>query len=214
LNGDDLARAERLVTARRRLARGETLFAAGGKFNVFYAVQHGSLKASVFDAGGREQVIGLFLGGNLIGLEGIARGAYGSTASALEDSVVCILPYGAVERMERDLPPMQRRLHALLAHQIERDQRLAALLGATRADKRLARFLVDLSQRFARRGHSSRELKLRMGREDIASYLCLSSETVSRALSQLQKDGVIAVQRRHVVILDMPRLLKLQDRAD
>jgi CRP/FNR family transcriptional regulator len=209
LHGDDLARAERMVCSRRHLRTGETLIMAGARASAFFAVQSGCFKASAGGSAG-ERVVGFFLGGNLIGLEGLASGRHGATVVALEDSVACVLPYDSVERAERDLPPVQRRLHALLAHEIERDQHLAALVGSTRAEQRLAGFLIDLSERLVRRGYSASELRLRMRREDIASYVALNRETVSRLFSQLEQRGLIAVQRKHIVIRDMDGLRRLR----
>jgi CRP/FNR family transcriptional regulator len=205
LHGDDLARAERMVCSRRHLRSGERLVLAGEKASAFFAVQSGCFKAS---AG--ERVVGFFLGGNLIGLEGLASGQHGVSVVALEDSVACVLPYDSVERTERDLPPVQRRLHALLAHEIERDQHLAAMVASTRAEQRLAGFLIDLSERLVRRGYSASDLRLRMRREDIASYVGLNRETVSRLFSQLEERALIAVQRKHVVIRDMEGLRRLR----
>src|SRR5690348_6174431 len=113
LHGDDLARAERMVCSRRHLRSGETLVRAGTKAGAFFAVQSGAFKASAVDEASAEHVVGFFMGGNLIGLESIASGRYGANVVALEDSVACVLPYDSVERAERELPPMQRRLHAL-----------------------------------------------------------------------------------------------------
>jgi CRP/FNR family transcriptional regulator len=80
------------------------------------------------------------------------------------------------------------------------------LLGTMRAEERLATFLASLSQRFAARGYSATEFHLRMTRDEIGSYLGLSLETVSRLFSRLQDEGVVAVQQKHIRILDLPRL--------
>jgi CRP/FNR family transcriptional regulator len=88
------------------------------------------------------------------------------------------------------------------------------LLGTMRAEERLAAFLLNLSQRFAARGYSHSEFHLRMTREEIGSYLGLKLETVSRAFSRFQEEGLISVQQKHVRLLDLARLKALLAPSD
>jgi len=203
---DELERVENIVYARRRVKRGEALFNAGGQFNAVYAIRSGFFKTSVLDGEGREQVTGFFMGGELVGLDGLGSGAYNGTAVALEDSEICVLPYARIEEMAREVPALQRHLHAVLAREIVRDHGVMLLLGSMRAEERLATFLLNLSRRFVRRGYSASDFHLRMTREELGSYLGLKLETVSRLFSQFQADGLIDVQQKHVRILDIPGL--------
>jgi len=77
------------------------------------------------------------------------------------------------------------------------------------AEERLAAFLLNLSQRFTARGYSPTEFHLRMTREEIGSYLGLKLETVSRAFSRFQDDGLISVQQKHIRIMDILRIKAL-----
>ena len=203
LCAEELARVENLVYARRRLRRGEPLFKAGAEFNAIYAIRAGFFKTSVVDGEGREQVTGFFMAGELMGLEGLGTGTYNGTAVALEDSEACVLPYSLIEEMSRELPVLQRHLHAILAREIVRDHGVMMLLGSMRAEERLATFLLNLSRRFVRRGYSASDFHLRMTREEIGSYLGLKLETVSRLFSRFQEEGLIEVEQKHVRILDI-----------
>jgi CRP/FNR family transcriptional regulator len=78
-----------------------------------------------------------------------------------------------------------------------------------RAEERLAAFLINLSQRFVARGYSPSEFHLRMTREEIGSYLGLKLETVSRIFSKFQDQGLIAVQQKHIRILNTEGLKDL-----
>ena len=202
LCAEDLERIENVVYARRRLKRSESLFNAGDGFSAVYAIRSGFFKTSLLDHDGREQVTGFFMGGELLGLDGIG-GAHNGTASALEDSEVCVLPYALIEDLSREIPALQRQLHAVLAREIARDHGVMMLLGSMRAEERLATFLLNLSRRFVRRGYSSTEFHLRMTRDEIGSYLGLKLETVSRLFSAFQKDGLIDVQQKHVRIREI-----------
>ena len=205
----DLSRIENVVYARRRVKRGEALYQAGAEFNALYAIHSGSFKTSLFDGEGHEQVSGFFMGGELLGLEGLGAGLYNAAAVALEDSEVCVLPYALIEELAREVPALQRRLHTVLAREIVRDHGVMMLLGSMRAEERLATFLLNLSKRFMRRGYSSSEFHLRMTREEMGSYLGLKLETVSRLFSQFHDAGLIEVDHKHVRILDVRGLERM-----
>jgi CRP/FNR family transcriptional regulator len=202
----DLERVQTIVHARRRVKRGESLFHAGEPFGAVYAIRSGFFKSSVVDDDGREQVTGFCMSGELLGMEGIGAGTYNATATALEDSEVCVMPYGLIEEMSFQVRPLQRLLHAVMAREIVRDHGIMMLLGSMRAEERLAVFLLNLSQRFAARGYSHSEFLLRMTREELGSYLGLKLETVSRAFSRFQEAGLISVQQKHIRITDFPGL--------
>ena len=202
LCAEELARVENVVYARRRLKRGEPLYKAGGEFNAIYAIRSGFFKTSLVDGEGREQVTGFFMGGELMGLDGLGTGRYNGAAIALEDSEVCVMPFALIEEMSREVPALQHHLHAVLAREIVRDHGVMMLLGSMRAEERLATFLINLSKRFVRRGYSASDFQLRMTREELGSYLGLKLETVSRLFSRFQDDGLIEVQQKHVRIVD------------
>ena len=206
LCGEDLARIEQLVYARRRLRRGQTLFHAGDEFSAMYAIRSGCFKTVATSDDGREQVTGFHLPGELLGLDGIGSGAYHGSAVALEDSEICVLPFALAEALGREIPALQRHLHCVLSREIVRDHGVMMLLGSMRAEERLAVFLLNLSRRFQRRGWSPTEFHLRMTREEIGGYLGLKLETVSRLFSRFHDDGLIEVQQKHVRILDVPGL--------
>jgi CRP/FNR family transcriptional regulator len=206
LEGEDLARVEQLVYARRRLRRGEALFRAGDEFNAIYAIRSGFFKTTTISDDGREQVTGFSLPGDLLGMDGIGSGAYDGNAVALEDSEVCVLPFALAEALGREIPALQRHLHCVLSREIVRDRGVMMLLGSMRAEERLAAFLLNLSRRFRRRGYSPTDFHLRMTREEIGGYVGLKLETVSRLFSRFHEDGLIEIQQKHVRILDVPGL--------
>ncbi|MGH8866247.1 MAG: fumarate/nitrate reduction transcriptional regulator Fnr [Burkholderiales bacterium] len=205
----DLQRIEKIVYVRRRIKRGETLFNAGEPFNSVYAVRVGFFKTSVIDNDGREQVMGFFMGGELLGMDGVGSGRYNGTAIALEDSEVCVMPFSLIEDLASNVRGLQRNLHSVLAREIVRDHGVMMLLGSMCAEERLAAFLLNLSQRFTARGYSPSEFVLRMTREEIGSYLGLKLETVSRVFSKFQDAGLVAVQQKHIRITDIPGLREI-----
>jgi CRP/FNR family transcriptional regulator len=96
-----------------------------------------------------------------------------------------------------------------MSREIVREQGQVALLGNMRSDARLAAFLLELSEKFAARGYSATDFLLRMTRDDIGSYLGVTLETISRALSRLQEQGLITAKLRSIAIVDVARLRRL-----
>jgi CRP/FNR family transcriptional regulator len=203
------ARLEKLVSMRRRVKRGKALFHQDDAFRDLYALHAGSFKTVLVDAGGREQVTGFFIGGELLGTGGLAWGRYPARAVALEDSEVCVLPHPLLQQLSQELPALQSQLRMVLAREIVRNHRTMMQLGSMSAGERLAAFLLDLSARYAGLGFSPFDFHLRMTRDEIGSYLGETLETVSRGLARFNAEGLIEVDEKHVRILDMEGLAHL-----
>ncbi|RDK02941.1 fumarate/nitrate reduction transcriptional regulator Fnr [Paraburkholderia lacunae] len=206
LSSDELPKLEALICTARSVQRGEALYRSGDRFDNLYAVRSGSMKTVMAHRDGREQVTGLRLAGEALGLDGISEDAHACSAVALEDSTVCIIPYTALQTLCREISSMQERLHKLMGEQIIREAAQMMVLGSLSADERVAAFLLDVSERHAQRGYSSAEFNLRMTREDMGSYLGMTLETVSRTLSRFQKRGLIDTQGKHIRIVDLEGL--------
>jgi CRP/FNR family transcriptional regulator len=206
LDEAEIARLDELVSNRRRIKRGEHLYRAGQEFDAIYAIRSGFFKTDVIIEDGREQVTGFQMAGELLGLDGISNEQHSCNAIALEDSEVCAIPFLSLEGLSREIQTLQRHFHKVMSREIVRDHGVMMLLGTMRAEERLAAFLLNLSQRFTARGFSPAEFYLRMTREEIGSYLGLKLETVSRAFSRFQEEGLISVQQKHIRILDIPGL--------
>jgi CRP/FNR family transcriptional regulator len=213
LSSPELERLDTLVATRKSVARGESLFRAGDAFQSLYAVRTGFFKTSVSAEDGRDQVTGFQMAGELIGLDGISHDRHACDATALEDSQVCIIPYGHLEALSREFVELQHQFHKIMSREIVRDHGVMLLLGSMRAEERLAAFLLNLTQRLKARGFSASSLILRMTREEIGSYLGLKLETVSRTFSKFQDDGLLEVKQRHIRVLDDAGLRQIVNNA-
>ena len=204
-----MERLDTIVAARRTVPRGEALFRSGEAFTSLYAVRTGFFKTCVGSEDGRDQVTGFQMAGELLGLDGIGTDRHTCDAVALEDSQVCVIPYHQLEDLSRELSDLQRHFHKIMSREIVRDHGVMLLLGSMRAEERLAAFLLNLTQRLRARGFSASSLVLRMTREEIGSYLGLKLETVSRAFSKFQDDGVLEVKQRQIRVLNPEALQAL-----
>jgi CRP/FNR family transcriptional regulator len=214
LTRDELERIDhRLVASRRKVARGETLFRSGDRFDSLFAVWTGFFKTFVSTKQGREQVTGFQMAGELIGLGGIDSGRHEVDALALEDSQVCVIPVAELEALGREVPALQTQFHKMMSREIATDHQIMLLLGSMHAEERVAAFLLNLMHRLQARGFSASSVLLRMSREEIGSFLGLQLETVSRTLSKFQANGLLIVRQRQIEVTDPVGLQRLLDGA-
>jgi CRP/FNR family transcriptional regulator, anaerobic regulatory protein len=206
LSQPEMDRLDDLIHLRRTTKKGQSIYRAGDRFDAIYAVRSGFFKTNVLMEDGRDQVTGFYMGGELIGMDGIGTELHTCDAIALEDSEVCVIPFSRLEDLSREVQALQHHFHKVMSREIVRDHGVMMLLGSMRAEERLAAFLVNLSQRFTARGYSPSEFYLRMTREEIGSYLGLKLETVSRVFSRFQDEGLVSVQQKHIRIIDIPSL--------
>lgn len=195
-----------LGSSDRRLKFGQALYRAGEPFESVYVIRAGFVKTVALLADGREQVTGLYMPGEMLGMDGIASGRHSIEAVALMDSAICVIPYYRLAKLESEARPVQQLLNRMFSCEIVRKQQMMLLLGSMCAEERVAAFLLNLSERFTELGFSASEFVLRMTREEIGSLLGMKLETVSRIFSRFHKDGLIEVEGRHVRIVNSPSL--------
>ena len=209
LNPDELDRLDSVISTRKRIKRGQSLFNHGERFTSLYAVRSGFFKTCVTSVDGRDQVTGFQMTGEILGLDGIVNDHHSCDAVALEDAEVCVLPFDRIESLSREFSALQHHVHKIMSREIVREHGVMLLLGSMRAEERLAAFLLNLVQRLHSRGFSQSEVVLRMTREEIGSYLGMKLETVSRTFSKFVEEGIIEVKQRYVQIKDTEALRRL-----
>lgn len=188
----------------RTYKSGEFLFREGENSTGLYVVKSGSLKLFLTTEDGEEQLLGFFMRGDVIGLDGQEGLPRNSSAIVLETTSICKLPLNHLSDKGKG-----RGYPKLIAEQMSRDNNLVLMLARKDADGRLASFLCDLSRRFEKSGYSATEFNLSMSRQDIGSYLGLAIETVSRTLTRFQDSGLLKASRRKLEILDFEKLKRV-----
>jgi CRP/FNR family transcriptional regulator len=206
LNRHDLGQVDDLVARSEPMHEGDHLFRVGDAFKSVYAVRSGTYKSYTVDSEGREHVLGFHLPGELIGMDAIYPGQHRCNAVALDTATVCMLSYQALEQLAGQISGLRSQLFRLMSKDLAEAN---ALAGDFTAEERIAAFLTSLSRRFVLRGFSAKEFNLSMSRRDIANYLRLAPETVSRVFARFEKDKMISVERRAVRLENIPKLQAL-----
>lgn len=203
VNPDQIERIEELIQQSQILNKGGHVFRVQQPFRHCYVVRSGSLKTYIVNEQGEEQVTGFYLPGEIIGLDSVNMSHYGCSAQALERTSVCGIPFNKLGDLVATIPSLRDHFFQLMSKEILGSQQLIALMSKRSADERVIALLLSLSARFQRRGLSGTRFRLPMPQRDIANYLGLSIETVSRSFSRLKERRMIAVQSHEVTLGDL-----------
>lgn len=195
-----------VLTCGQTVSKGETLFREGQPFYAAYAVKRGSFKRYTVSQVSERQILGFCLPGELMGLESIGDARYDDTALALEESVVCELRLEFSELLDRSLLMFQKELIVVLSRQMAQERRMSLPASGNSAEERVASFLVHLSERFVRHGFSGESFRLPILRTDMANYLGIATETVSRTMHKFQEQEILVMDGRNLSLRNLPKL--------
>lgn len=185
---------------------GGILFSEGEPVKYVYIVRGGAVKTFVSDPEGKEDIIGFFFTGDVIALESMACDAYSMSCAALGKTYICRISLADMRALTHQIPTLEEYLFLSVSEELLGSHQFSRVLRQFSADERLASFLLYLSHTNERHQLSGTEFSLPMSRRDIASYLGLAVETVSRALTRLQDKALIAINDRHLSLLDIDGL--------
>lgn len=203
----DVLAALRRLGSMQKLEVGQPVFHEGDPARRVFMLTFGSLKIYTLLADGRRQVTGFMFPGDFLGIS--LDGEYAFTVEALEGSELWWFSSEAFSRFLADHPMVEHELYRLSAHELAAAQRQMVLLGRKTAAERLASFFLELIRRKERATGQEgvRQFDLPMSRLDIADYLGLTKETVSRMLAELRGRGLIRLAALNTVeVLDAARL--------
>ena len=215
--GRSLDLLQRQLPLTRRVVRaGERVYRAGEALECLYVIHSGCVKTVNVAADGREQVVGLHFKGDWLGFDGIAAGRQGCDAIALDVSEVWSIHYATLLKACAQEPSMLALVHSAMSREISRDRESMLSLCTLPADARVADFLRGWAEGLADRGMRTDQITIHMTRAEIGNYLGMKLETVSRALSRLAREKVIAFSgtgRRDLHIPDVAALVEFVQRC-
>lgn len=208
LDATQTQRFEQTLLRTRTLAAGEHLYRIGDPFQYLYAIQAGSIKSYADDAGGREHVMNFHFAGETLGADAIYPDRHGGNAVALTDCTICCVPFNAFTQLTREIPELQQQMLRLLSRELFS---MMSIAGDYTAEERLAAFLIMVGARQHGMAAERTTVELPMSRQDIANYLRLATETVSRILARFQKKGLVRADRRHITLTDAAGLYQIAE---
>ncbi len=205
LNSDEQARLVSIMTT-VEIDANQPIFNEADTAHHVFNVTEGAVKIYKLLPDGRRQITGFLFPGDFLGLT--HNESYAYTAEALAPTKLCRFPRQKLEALLDELPKLEQRLLGMASHELAAAQDQMMLLGRKSAKERVVSFLLMLSNAAARHGQPANPVGLPMNRQDIADYLGLTIETVSRAMTQLKTQGLIQLMNEKQVRLVKPEVLQ------
>ncbi|HEX7025900.1 MAG TPA: helix-turn-helix domain-containing protein [Gammaproteobacteria bacterium] len=205
---------EQYIGRPKILQRKQRLFMSGQNSDGLYLINSGSLKAYVESDSGEEQITGFHFANDVLGLDGLENGLHTYTVEALETVSVSRISFNVLEQLVGRDPQLHQLLLKKISQQIGNEHMTIFMLGRMNAEQRLAQFFLKLSSVMRDSGRVADQITLSMPRNDIANYLGLALETVSRLLTRFQNSGLLKVAHRQVQLLDAAGLQHIVKQGD
>lgn len=195
LSQEEESHLDCLIEKQSIVAKGKTICEQGSEYSGLYVIKSGAFKA-IYSDGERDIITAFYLPGEFFGVEAITDDTYPTSIVALQDSAVCTLSFDRLLELMRKIPSLQKHFIGLLSQNLKEVN--YQILHHHTAEERLMIFLQRLSAHFEKRGFSAKEFNLPMSRKDMANYLDLANETISRLFAGLQQKGVLEIEGKRV----------------
>ncbi len=202
----ELTEIDEMIKQRPLLQKGDVLYRTSDLFEHIYVIRSGCIKTAILTPQGEEKITGFYLPGDIIGMDGIDNEHYSNSATALDTTSVCKIPFDQIEVLATQLPSLQRHMFTIMSREIVSDQQTMLILNKNKAEARICAFLISLSNRFQRQNLSATRWTLPMSRGDLANYLGLTIESVSRVFTKLRNLQVISIDKRDITINNIDHL--------
>lgn len=195
------------VSDTRFYTKNQYLFRVGESADYLYILKSGSAKSYLVSENGDEQITSFHFRGDILGLDDLTNHKNSSSVLIMEDSNVCMIARNSFEAMTNEIPPLQYKIISLLNKEILHAHEFQLMSNHLTAEQRLATFILELSQHMDLIGISKVSLRLSMSRSEIANYLGLATDTVSRILKMFERKRIILVKNKSIKIIDYQELI-------
>ncbi|WVD68690.1 fumarate/nitrate reduction transcriptional regulator Fnr [Orbus wheelerorum] len=197
-----------VLNRKHEFTKDQVVIHEGTPFQKLFIIHSGALKTYV-TVNGVEQINGFYLPGDIVGLDSISNNKYNNSIKALTNTLTCELEYDEVKKLISQNAQVRDMILDLMSKDILNYQKLVLSYSQKNAEEKLASFIYSLYSRYAQRGHTSLNIKLSMSRSDIANYLGITIETVSRILTRMQETEILSVKGKYISIKNISALARL-----
>ncbi|MBU5438768.1 Crp/Fnr family transcriptional regulator [Tissierella sp. MSJ-40] len=193
------------ITTDRTFEKGQMIYTAGDRGEKLYVIHKGKVKITRLSETGKEQVIRILGPGEFMGeLSLFSSSSLTDNGEALDKTTVCIIDGEKLKELMKKYPAIAFKVLEELSKRLEKAENLIENLSLHGVEKRLAKTLLSMA-------NGREELVLKMSKRDLASYMGMSQETLSRKLSYFQDMGLIKlIGHRRIILLDIAALEKIE----
>jgi CRP/FNR family transcriptional regulator len=191
----------------------EKLYRTGSRFKNLYIVLSGLLMTSFLDEDGTERPTSFLTRSDIVGIDGIGSGRYGTDAVALAPSLILILPFKTMIASAEAYPTLLETLKQLISREVVRTRVTAYILRSFRCHASLAHFLLEMAEKLISPGAPLCSFSLPISRREIGNFLGFTYETISRTLTDLHHQGLIKADGNSITVLNHSKLKTLSRTA-
>jgi len=205
LHSQDLSKLDKLVDRKPSFTKGQHLYKAGDDFISLHAIRSGVVK--IYSEQNDQEIIhGFYLPGDIVGMDGMADKRHLFSAKVLDDAYVCSMSFGQLNDLSQDIPALNAQVLSLMSKEIVNGRSHASMLTHKSAEEKLADFVVSMMEKYRARGYEYMQFRLNILHRDVANFLNLTPETVSRVLAKFHNQGVVTWKKKEVAIHDVEAL--------
>lgn len=197
-----------------KMKKGDPIIRNGDPLNYLYNLRIGYCKLEFSLSNGQYQVNHFGFPGDLLGIDGIAEKRHRLDITALSDGELCMIEFNTFTKLIDSEPEIRYIFEKILGHSINRIEEHLFSLGSHSAEQKLAFFLLDFHRRQKQLNIDLRMMRLPMSREDLKSYLGMTSETLSRSFAFLEKNQCLQVKNRNISNINYDRLSQLVEQKE
>jgi len=209
----DIDRLDHIVERKSPLKKNQYLFKSGDAFTSLFAIRAGVIKLYTFSDTGEETIYGFYLPGDVLGVDALATKQHKLNAVAIDSVSVCALPFDQLTNLSLQVPSLNQQIMAVTSKEVNEGRLHSEMLIKRNADQRVAQFIWNMAERYRTRGYVYDEFRLSVLHRDVAVYLGLTPETVSRILAKLHSEKVVTWKKKEVKIHDEVALRTLAGNA-
>jgi len=199
LEESDILQLEK-ISKNISFSKGKNIFFQGDPVRSFYNIKQGSIKIYKLSHDGRKQIVGFLYQGDFLGMSD--QEVYTYNAEALEDTLLCQFNKTVLENFFLKFPKVENKILNIVNHELAVAQDQIFLLGKYSARERVLQFFLNISNQREKLGWGGNPIRLSMSRSDIANYLGLTIETISRTIAELKNEQIIRMIGTHDIFLN------------
>jgi CRP-like cAMP-binding protein/CheY-like chemotaxis protein len=206
---DGLAEFTKIIASykNREFKKNQVVYYEGDPGKGLYLIIQGKIKTIKLSLDGRELMTGMFTAGEFLGINAtLSKSDHTDTATAIEDSTLCLIPVEEIEKVINLYPEVARKfIHLLSNDNMEKEEQLLQLAYDS-VRKKMAGAILRLYH-----GQNIKKDNISISREDLAAMACMATETVSRTLSDFRDEKLIKREGITITILDFEKLAKMKN---
>lgn len=208
IHTSEIQAIESIIDSHIMIEKNQIVYETGATFQNLYTVHSGMFKSTYLTHQGEERIVDVFIPGQVMGFDGIHEGKYKTTVKAVSSGSYCVIPFYPLQELSMKHRDIQNRVMKMMSEKIIQYEITHTEYNA---QQKLVSFVKDVSDLYYSRGFSANQFPFQISQRDLANYLGLAEETLSRVFKKLKKNEILSLSNHQITIIDMPKFLQVLD---